>query len=139
MTNAKTQATIHAAPEKVWSAITTPEVIQQFMMGAETHTTWEVGSPIRWTGEYQGKKYEDKGVVKKFDPPRVLETTYWSSMQGKPDVPENYVTVTWELAAKDGATVLTITQTVSSEDGVEHAKQQWAGVLASIKKIVEAQ
>lgn len=138
MTNAKTQSTIHAAPEKVWSAITTPEVIKQFMMGADTHTTWEVGSPIRWTGEYKGKTYEDKGVVKKFDPPNVLETTYWSSMQGKPDAPENYVTVTWELSAKDGATVLTITQT-TSEEGVDHAKQQWSGVLASIKKIVEAQ
>ena len=33
------------------------------MHGTNMQTTWEVGSPITWKGEWKGSAYEDKGTV----------------------------------------------------------------------------
>jgi len=136
---ANTKITIDASPDRVWAALTTPEMIKQFMFGADVHTDWKVGGPLTYTGEYQGKPYEEKGTIKRIEPGKVLAATHYSSMSGKPDVPENYALVTWELQPKDGATVLTVAQdNIENEKGVEQSKQNWTGVLRTIKKIVEA-
>ena len=108
---AHTQISIAASADRVWTALTTPELIKQFMFGADVHTDWKVGSPLTYTGEYQGKKYEEKGTIKKIEPGKVLAATHFSSMSGKPDVPENYALVTWQLEPKQGETVsLTLSQ-----------------------------
>lgn len=136
---AHTEIAIAAPPEKVWAALTTPELIKQFMFGADVHTDWKVGSPLTYTGEYQGKKYEEKGTIKQLEPGKLLAATHFSSMSGKPDVPENYALVTWQLKPENNKTVLSVDQdNIDSEKGVEQSKQNWTGVLASIKKIVEA-
>jgi uncharacterized protein YndB with AHSA1/START domain len=136
---AHTEISIAAPPDRVWAALTTPEMIKQFMFGADVHTDWKVGGPLTYTGEYQGKKYEEKGTIKKIEPNKVLAATHFSSMSGKPDVPENYALVTWQLQPKQDVTVLSVDQdNIDSEKGVEQSKQNWTGVLQSIKKIVEA-
>ena len=43
--------------------LTSPEAISRFMFGAKVDTDWEEGSPITWTGEYEGKPYQDKGEI----------------------------------------------------------------------------
>lgn len=136
---AKTQITVHAPAAKVWAALTTPELIKQYMMGADVHTDWKVGSPLTYTGEYQGKKFEEKGVIKQIEPEKILQATHFSSMSGKDDVPENYAMVTWELEPDGDNTVLSVSQDhLESEKGVAGAKQNWQGVLKSLKKITEA-
>lgn len=45
-----------AAPAgEVWAALTLPGLIKRYMMGATLATDWQVGSPITWSGEWQGK------------------------------------------------------------------------------------
>jgi hypothetical protein len=34
-------------------------------MGTEVISDWKEGSTIIYTGEYEGKKYHDKGLIKK--------------------------------------------------------------------------
>jgi len=136
---ATTKVTIHASNDRVWEALTTPELIKQYMMGADVHTDWKVGGPLTYTGEYQGKKFEEKGTIKKLEPGKTLAATHFSSMSGKPDVPENYALVTWELEPKGKDTVLSVSQdNIESEKGVEQSTQNWSGVLKSLKKIVES-
>ncbi len=136
---AKTQITVHAPPARVWAALTTPEVIKQYLMGAEVHTDWKVGGPLTYTGEYQGKRYEEKGVIRRIEPEKVLAATHFSTMSGQEDRPENYALVTWELEPRGSDTVLSVSQDhLSTTDGVEGAKRNWNGVLANLKKIVEA-
>lgn len=64
--------TINAFAEEVWKAMTTPELIKQWFFGVDTVTDWKVGGPLVHKGEYQGKPYEDKGEVLRFEPPRLL-------------------------------------------------------------------
>jgi uncharacterized protein YndB with AHSA1/START domain len=135
---AKTQITVHAAPAKVWQALTQPALIKQYMMGADVSTDWKVGSPLVYTGTYQGKTYEEKGVIQKIEPGKLLQATHFSASSGKEDKPENYALVTWELHEKDGATVVTVSQdNLSSEKAVESSKSNWTQVLAGLKKTVE--
>ena len=136
---AQTGISIHASSKKVWDALTNPELIKKYLMGADAKSDWKVGSPLVYTGEYQGKRYEEKGVIKKIEPGKLLQATHFSSMSGKEDKPENYALVTYELREKDGVTTLTVSQDgIASEKGVESSKANWAGVLKGLKHTVES-
>ncbi len=135
---AKASVSIDASANAVWKAITTPEMIKKYLMGTNVSTDWKEGSPITYEGEYNGKKYKDKGVIKKFEPGKIFQSTYWSSMGGEEDRPENYNLVTYELENKDGKTVLTISQDNNhSEKEKEQAAENWKAVLAKLKPLVE--
>ncbi len=87
----------------------------------------------------KGESYEDKGVVIRAEPGKVLETTYWSSMSGLPDIPGNYKVVRYELKPeKGGGTLLTLTQdNNATEEERLHSEGNWKLVLEGLKKIVE--
>ena len=134
----KTQVTIHASPTKVWEALTKPEFVKEYMMGADVKSDWKVGSPLIYTGEYKGKRFEEKGVIKKIDPEKLLQSTHFSTTSGKEDKPENYALVTWELHKKDAATIVAVSQDgLETEKGVEGSKANWMVVLEGLKKTVE--
>jgi len=136
---ATTQVTIHAAPSTVWKALTTPKLIKKYLMGADVHTDWKVGGPLVYTGEYQGKPYEEKGVIQQFEPEKILQATHFSKTSGKEDRPENYALVTWKLQAKGDDTVVTVAQDgISTAKGVEVSKANWANVLEGLKKTAES-
>jgi uncharacterized protein YndB with AHSA1/START domain len=131
---------INAPAAKVWVALVTPEMIKQYLFGTEAVSDWKVGSQIRYRGVWNGKTYEDKGTILKLVPGQVLETTYWSSMSGLADVPENYKKVTYALTSGKGGTTLTITQdNNATEEEKNHTEQNWKMVLDGLKRLVENQ
>jgi uncharacterized protein YndB with AHSA1/START domain len=135
---AETSIVIDANVVNVWKAITTPELIKQYLYGTEVTTDWKVGSPINYKGEYNGKEYHDKGIIQKIEPEKLFQSTYWSSMGGKEDKPENYNQVTYKLSQKDGKTEVTLTQdNVNSEKEKQHATDNWSMVLKELKKVAE--
>lgn len=50
---ATAETDISASPKQVWTTLTDPEQIREFMFGAHVHTDWRVGHPIVWSGEYE--------------------------------------------------------------------------------------
>jgi uncharacterized protein YndB with AHSA1/START domain len=129
---------IHAPPAQVWKALTDPEMIKEYLFGTRVSTDWKTGSPIRYRGVWEGKSYEDKGTVLRIVPGRLLVTSFWSSLAGLPDVPENYKTVAYELAAENGRTRLTLSQdNNATEEEKAHSEGNWRMVLEGLKKIVE--
>lgn len=137
---AKTQITIDAPADAVWQALTDPAKVKQYMHGTNMETDWQVGSPVTWTGEWKGESYEDKGEVLAVEPERLLRMSHWSPMGGTEDKPENYHTVTYELAEQDGKTVLPLSQdnNASQEEADSMAKNNWGPVLEGIKTVAEA-
>ena len=107
---ANASISLDATPSKVWEALTNPKLIKQYMFGTEVTSDWKEGNPITWKGEYKGKSYKDKGVIKKIKMNKILQHTYLSGMSGKEDKPENYVTVTYKLSKDYDKTRLTLTQ-----------------------------
>src|SRR4051812_21270262 len=107
---AKEQINIVAPVSTIWDALTRPDVIKKYFFGTNTKTDWRIGSPLIFEGEWDGKKYEDKGTVLDFKENQLLKYDYWSSMSGIEDRPENYVIVTYELSGADNNVTLTVTQ-----------------------------
>jgi uncharacterized protein YndB with AHSA1/START domain len=135
---AKAEMVINAPASKVWEALTTPEMIKQYLYGTEAVSDWKVGSSITYKGEWEGKQYEDKGTILEFIPEQKMVSTYWSSIAGKEDKPENYNTVTYELSPEGDGTKLTITQDNNpTEESAKHSEQNWSGVLGSLKTLLE--
>ena len=135
---AKATITIDTPASKVWEALINPELIKQYLFGAEVISDWKEGSPIIYKGVYQGKAYEDKGAVLKADPEKLLIMTHWSPLSGTADSPENYHKVSYELVAENGSTQLTITQdnNSSTEEQTQNAGF-WQTVLEGIKRLLE--
>ena len=132
---------INAEVSKVWKALTTPEIIKEYLFGTETVTDWKVGSEIIFQGEYQGHKYRDKGVISENIPNQTLSYSYWSGFSGLPDEPGNYSQVTYSLSSIDSKqTKLTWTQKgFANEDGYKHSESGMDSFLGKIKEIVERQ
>lgn len=130
---------IDAPADKVWTALTDPEQIQKYMFGSRVVTDWKPGSPIIWKGEYEGKRYEDKGEIVEIEPERRLKVTHFSPLSGEDDVPENYHTVLYELEQNGEKTHVSLTQdNNSSAEGAEHSSGNWEKMLAGLKEVVEA-
>jgi uncharacterized protein YndB with AHSA1/START domain len=135
---ARVTATIDTGASKVWEALTTPRIIKQYFFGTDAISDWKAGSPIIFKGEWEGKHYEDKGTILNVIPNALFKYTYWSSMSGIEDKPENYVVVTYELSENNGKTLLTITQeNIPDEKMKEHSEQNWKKVLADLKHLLE--
>ncbi|HVP25566.1 MAG TPA: SRPBCC domain-containing protein [Methanomicrobiales archaeon] len=129
---------IRATPARVWQALTDQEIIRQYLFGTEAESEWKEGSTISYRGIYEGKSYEDKGVVLRAEPGKLLETTYWSSMSGLADIPENYRIVRYDLIPDQGGTLVTVTQDNNlTENERIHAEANWKVVLEGLKKVVE--
>ncbi len=135
---AQATVTINAPASRVWEALMDPELIKQYLFGAEIVSDWKEGSPILYKGIYEGKVYEDKGRVLKAEPEKLLLITHWSPLSGTPDRPENYHQVSYELTAENGSTQLTITQdNNASREEQEQNTNFWKMVLDGMKKLLE--
>ena len=135
---ARAGITVNAGRSDVWTALVTQSALKQYMFGADVISDWKEGSRVVWKGEWEGRAYEDKGVVLQAKPERLLQYTHFSPLAGLPDVPENYHTVTIELSESDAGTHVTLTQDGNdTEKTREHSEKNWSMMLEGLKKYVE--
>jgi uncharacterized protein YndB with AHSA1/START domain len=130
--------TIRGPIEEVWNALSTPELIKRWFFGVDTETDWHVGSPLVHRGEWNGKPYEDKGTILRFEPPTLLVHSHWSPASGVPDRSEHYQEVTWSLAERDGTTTLTVAETnLPSHEAKAISEESWKAALTNLKDLLE--
>lgn len=135
---AKASTTINVPIAKVWDALVNPKSIKLYMFGTDVVSSWKVGSPIVWKGLWEGKQYEDKGVILKLEPPNSLQYTHFSPLTGLQDVPENYHTLTYQLTEKGLHTVVALNQDNNkSEREKEHSQKMWETMLVGLKEMLE--
>jgi uncharacterized protein YndB with AHSA1/START domain len=135
---ATASTTIHAPASDVWDALVNPEKIRKYMFGTNVSSNWKEGSPIVWKGEWKGKAYEDKGVIRRLRPQHVLEYTHFSPLAGQPDKPENYHTVTIELSEAGAETRVTLAQDNNPTDEARaHSEKNWSAMLRALKQLLE--
>jgi uncharacterized protein YndB with AHSA1/START domain len=135
---ANAEIDINAPIAKVWDALVNPEMISQYMFGTNVISDWKEGSPIVWKGEWQGKTYEDKGVILRLLPQQMIQYSHFSPLSGLPDAPENYHTVGITLSEKGTQTFLSLSQDNNpTEKSREHSEKNWRTMLESLKKLLE--
>jgi len=129
---------IHASPSNVWDGLVNPEIIKEWLFGTNVISDWKVGSPILFTGTWQGTEYRDKGTILKFEQEKVFQYNYWSGFSGLQDIPENYSVITFELNPDNAGTNLSLTQSnFATETMFEHSDKNWGVVLELMKSIFE--
>ena len=135
---ATSSVTVEAPPARVWDIITDPAATRVFMFGTELGTDWTVGGPITWSGSWEGKEYQDKGVILEVEPGRKLVYTHFSPLGGQEDKPENYHTLTWTLQDQGVRTLLVLSQdNNASAEAAEHSKGMWDKLVADVKRLSE--
>lgn len=137
---------IHATPAQVWDALTNPEQTKQYMFGCETVSDWNIGSELLWKMEHEGKELiAVKGNILALEPNKYLAYTVIDPNSGMPDLPENYLTVTYTLEESNGETLFTVTQGDYSKvtDGERRYQESynngegWNLILVAIKALLE--
>ena len=143
---ARASTTINVPNAIVWEALTDPGIIRQYMYGAETVSDWKKGSAIVWKGEWEGMKYEDKGVILTIEPGYTLRYSHFSTRAGVPDILENYHTVTYTLSNEDDYTLfheenqtfISLTHDNNADEkALENSQKMWETLLTDLKKILE--
>ena len=138
--------TINAPAAKVWDALVNPEQTKKYMFGCETVSDWKPGSELLWRGNYEGQDMVFvKGRIVEIIPEKFLSYTTIDSNSGIVDVPENYLTVTYNLEEEGAQTILTATQGDYSTVGEGEKRFRetldgggWQPILVEIKKMLES-
>lgn len=141
--NFSTTILIDAEPSKVWTTLTDLKLIPGWMgepeMKLEIETTWEINSPIFIRG-FHHIKFENKGIVLKYQLEQMLRYSHLSSVSRLPDKIENYSVLEFLLTPINKQTTLTLnisnfpTKTIQ-----KHLEFYWRGTIHKIREYVETQ
>lgn len=131
---------LDATPEKVWSLLTEPGYVKQYMYNSDLVTDWQVGQPVIFKG---GNIVFVKGFAVENKPFSLLSYTVFDPNANYTDEPWNYLTVTYKLEPVGDQTQLTITQGdyTKVQDGDKRYEDSanaggWSSILEKIRELV---
>jgi uncharacterized protein YndB with AHSA1/START domain len=126
---------IRTTPERLWEAITDPEIRSKYNFGAGVVSDWTVGSPLKMGSPDAGGLLGD-GEVLEVDPPRRLVHTMvalWSDEVKS----EGASRVTWEIEPVEDSCRLTVTHDQLREDANSQIFGGWPMILSGLKTWLE--
>jgi uncharacterized protein YndB with AHSA1/START domain len=126
---------IKTTPEKLWEAITDPELRSRYSFGVRTESDYTPGS--RYSAAAKGGSIEiAAGENLEVDPPRRLVQSFdalWSD-----DVKaEGTSRVTWEIEPVGDSCRLTVTHDELREDANDELYGGWPMILSGLKTLLE--
>ncbi len=127
---------IKTTPERLWEAITDPELRHRYNFGVRVHSDWKPGSPYEGVHpQAPGALFEGENL--EVDPPRRLVQSFialWSE-----DVKsEGASRVTWEIEPVGDSCRLTVTHDELREDANEELYGGWPMILSGLKTLLES-
>lgn len=132
--------TIHTSASKVWEALTNPELIKRWIADNEVDviTNWKVGSPIIFRGSLHWINFENKGTIQQFEPEKVFQYNYLSSLSNLPEIPENYTSIRFVLSSTEDKTELMLTLSNFPDEVIrKHLDFYWNVTLGILKNLCE--
>jgi len=128
---------IHATPQKVWEALTSPAFTRQFFFGRAIEIEPKVGGAFALRME--NGRVDTEGKVRDWNPPRRLSVTWrvvW--LEEFRDFPECIVTFDLEPAGEMVKLTMTEDHPVPIEEKyLEGGRQGWPLILSGLKTLVE--
>jgi uncharacterized protein YndB with AHSA1/START domain len=124
-----------------WNALTNPDVLGKALFGSQVETSWKVGEPITFCGEWRGKHFEDKGQILAFSPPKQLRFSHFSTLSGLEEKPENFHVLTFELLP-GAKTTVQLTQENENDKPLDEGtraelEKNWTAALDGLKTVIE--
>ena len=126
---------IKTTPERLWEAITDPEIRSKYSFGVRTDSDWTPGSPYK-ASHPKAPDFLVEGENLEVDPPRRLVqsmTALWSD-----DVKsEGTSRVTWEIEPVGDSCRLTVTHDQLREGANDQLYGGWPMILSGLKTYLE--
>jgi len=127
---------IRTTPEKLWAAITRPEMTRQYFYANDVESDWTVGSLVRHKGADGTVNLE--GKILEVVPERRLVTTF-RSLHGPGTENDAPTRVTWEIEPRGEVCRLTLTH--DDFDGITETYKMvgsgWNPILSGLKTLLE--
>jgi uncharacterized protein YndB with AHSA1/START domain len=127
---------IRSTPEKVFEAITKPEIARRYW-GHENVSDWKLGSSWEHVRANEAREVQLVGKVLEVAPPTRLVIT-WANASQAAD-PASYSRVSFDIVAYEDMVRLTVTHDeLEAGSGMAKGIQQgWPIVLSSLKSLLE--
>jgi uncharacterized protein YndB with AHSA1/START domain len=127
---------IASTPEKVWEALTSAEFTKRFFFGRVVEVEPKVGGSFAM--RMPDGRYDIKGKVIEWDPPRRLSVTWEVDFEEFRELPESLVT--YDIEPMGGSVKLTMTEAHRWDvpDAIlAGGRQGWPLILSSLKSVLE--
>jgi uncharacterized protein YndB with AHSA1/START domain len=124
---------IKTTPERLWKAITDPEMRRKYTFGVIVTSDWTPGSHYQGTG---GGKPILEGENLEVNPPRRLVQSY-RALWGEDVKSEGTSRVTWEIEPVGDSCLLKVTHDQLREDANSQLYGGWPMVLSGLKTLLE--
>jgi uncharacterized protein YndB with AHSA1/START domain len=130
---------INAPVNKVWEALTKPELVKKWQYGSELITDWNVGSTIRFRAEWEGKVFEQCGIILEVVQHKVIRYSLFAPRPDLEDKPENYFMMNYTLTEGENQVTLEIIQE-DNRPGARQSEQQGEEnpILNGLKLLIES-
>jgi uncharacterized protein YndB with AHSA1/START domain len=126
---------IRTTPEALWRALTTPEFMAQYWLGAWGEAEWRVGGS--WRLVFKDGRVADEGEILEFDPPSRLAIK-WRNAWSPEFREEGWSHCLMELEPKDETVKLTVTHTMERENAkfIGAVGNGWPQILSNLKSLL---
>jgi uncharacterized protein YndB with AHSA1/START domain len=127
---------IRTTPERLWSALTTPEFMRQYWFDAHMETDWKRGSP--WKLAFADGRVADSGTIEEIDPPKRLVLRWRNEWSAELNA-EGDARCVMDLEPANGAVKLTITHSMErpASKFIEAVSSGWPKILSNLKSLLE--
>ena len=126
---------IRTTPERLWEAITDPDIRAKYQFGATVASEWTPGAHLEMASRNTGAVLGD-GEVIEADPPRRLVHSMralWSDDVAQ----EGFSRVTWEIQQINDSCCLTVTHDQLREGANDQLYGGWPMILSGLKTWLE--
>ena len=127
---------IKTTPEKLWSALTSPEFMKQYWFGMHCESQWTKGAP--WKLVCDDGEVLDTGEIVEAQPPRRL-VIRWRN-EWKPELKaEGWSQCTMELEPVGTSVKLSIIHTIERDPSkfIEAVSGGWPKIVSNLKSLLE--
>lgn len=127
---------IRTTPERLWTALTSPEFTRQYWFGMHQETDWSVGSP--WRLVFPDGRIADAGEILESDPPWRMAIKWRNEFN--PELKhEGFAHCLYEIEPLGDAVKLTVTHSIDHPDSkfIRAVSGGWPRILSNLKSLLE--
>jgi uncharacterized protein YndB with AHSA1/START domain len=138
---------IRTTPDRLWSALTTPEFVQQYWRGVQPDPQWKVGG-VRPEAEWKvggawklilpDGRVGDTGEIIEFEPTKRLVIRWRNEF--RPELKaEGWSLCVMDIEPTGDAVKLTVTHSIECENSkfIEAVSGGWPQILSNLKSLLE--
>jgi uncharacterized protein YndB with AHSA1/START domain len=139
MITSKSTILINATKQKVWDALTKPELVKKWQYGSDVITDWKVGSEIRFSVVWENKVFDQWGKILEVIQNELIKYSLFFPRPDLEDKEENYFIMSYIISESENKIRLEILKEDNRPGAVEEKESDEENpVLTALKEIIES-